>query len=94
MQDAAGRHIGRYQGRLDATKAVGQVAYQLEPRSPHARRRGAHHIGDVCDIRNLNKLFKARFTFARKIAPGTVNVVYREQGTGSVILLSHDDNGN
>jgi hypothetical protein len=31
---------------------------------------------------------------AFKIAPGTVNVVYREQGTGSVILFSRDGNGN
>lgn len=30
--DAAGRLIGRYQGRADATNAVGQVAYQSEPR--------------------------------------------------------------
>jgi hypothetical protein len=32
MDDAAGRLLGRYQGRPDATKAVGQVAYQPEPR--------------------------------------------------------------
>ena len=30
--DAAGRLIGRYHGRPDATNAVGQVAYQSEPR--------------------------------------------------------------
>ena len=30
--DAAGRLIGRYQGRADATNAIGQVAYQSEPR--------------------------------------------------------------
>jgi hypothetical protein len=32
MEDAAGRLIGRYQGRPDATRAIGQVAYQPEPR--------------------------------------------------------------
>ena len=32
MEDATGRLIGRYQGRPDATKAIGQVAYQPEPR--------------------------------------------------------------
>jgi hypothetical protein len=32
MGDAAGRLIGRYQGRPDATHAVGLVAYQPEPR--------------------------------------------------------------
>ena len=32
MEDAAGGLIGRYQGRPDATKAIGQVAYQPEPR--------------------------------------------------------------
>jgi hypothetical protein len=32
MEDAAGRLIGRYQGRPNATKAVGQVAYQPVPR--------------------------------------------------------------
>ncbi|MCW3476269.1 hypothetical protein [Limobrevibacterium gyesilva] len=32
LEDAAGRLIGRYQGRPDATKAVEQVAYQPEPR--------------------------------------------------------------
>jgi hypothetical protein len=43
MQDAAGRRIGRYQGRPDATKAVDQVADQREQRRSHARRRGAYH---------------------------------------------------
>jgi hypothetical protein len=32
MEDAAGRLIGRYSGRPDATKAPGQVPCQPEPR--------------------------------------------------------------
>lgn len=31
-EDVAGRFIGRYQGRPDATKAIEHVAYQPEPR--------------------------------------------------------------
>jgi hypothetical protein len=43
INDAAGRFIGRDQGRPDATKALDQVADQPAPGRSPARRGGACH---------------------------------------------------